>query len=58
MNSTKVGSVASLPSASVTDCAGVLVCAFNAKMVVVVLSIFPSLATTRTGSSASSVVLL
>lgn len=54
MNSAKVGFVASVSSAAVPHCVGMLVCAANAKMVVELPSIFLSPAITRTGSSSSN----
>lgn len=51
MNSAKVRCVASVPSASLADCADVLVCSSNVNMVVGVSSIFSPLAITGTGSS-------
>lgn len=47
-NFAKVGGVASVVSASVTECVGVLVCPSNTKVVVVLSSIFPQFGITRT----------
>lgn len=50
MSSVKNDGVVFVPSASVTDCANKLICASNTKILVVVLSIFLPLETTRTVS--------
>lgn len=57
MNFAKFGVVASVPSVSVTECAGVLVCASNANMVAVVSSILPRHVIIRSGILFSSSVL-
>lgn len=50
--------MAFVPSASIIDCASVLLCVPKATTVIVVASIFLPLAVTGTGSSSSSGVLL